>query len=145
MANYDSYLEISKKFQDLIEMTLSHHQMNYTSGSQISIADFVLASYFSNFLNNPLSLVNKRCEWIDKTSKLQTYIIEIIGKHFIDMPQTRALVQRISESNPMRSPASSPIIQAAIDNLKSSGDVCFEYQPDMKVGDPLSLLFDYIG
>ena len=45
---------LTKKFYGLIEQNMNHHNGKYSAGDTISVADFVCASFFGNYvLSNP--------------------------------------------------------------------------------------------
>ena len=58
MAACAKLMEICGKFNGLVEKTLAHHKGKFAAGAKMTCADFVLASYCSNILMNPLNPVN---------------------------------------------------------------------------------------
>lgn len=45
--------EFARKYHAMVESNLEHHGGRYTAGDQVTIADFVMASYIGNYLVNP--------------------------------------------------------------------------------------------
>lgn len=54
----EAYMGIAKKYHGLMEKTLEHHGGRFAAGNQVTIADFVMASYVGNYLVNPAFLVS---------------------------------------------------------------------------------------
>ena len=44
---------VCAKFLGLVEKNLNHHNGPWLAGNKVTIGDFVMASYFGNFVNNP--------------------------------------------------------------------------------------------
>ena len=52
MVAWRAYVD---KFHALVEKTLAHHGKKFIAGDKVTIADFVMASYIGNYVNNPNS------------------------------------------------------------------------------------------
>ena len=52
-APTEKFAEVAGKFNALVEANFVKHGGKYCAGNSITIADFVLASYVGNFVNNP--------------------------------------------------------------------------------------------
>ena len=48
----EKFVEIAGKFNALVEANFVKHEGKYCAGNSVTIADFVLASYVGNFVNN---------------------------------------------------------------------------------------------
>lgn len=48
----EKHVEMAKKFHKLVEKNLDHHGGKFAAGNQVTIADFVTASYIGNYVVN---------------------------------------------------------------------------------------------
>ena len=70
-----AYVEFAKKYHTMLENNLSHHGGRYAAGNQLTIADFVMASYIGNYLVNPAFPGSSQAMAIvGDTPKFQAYI-----------------------------------------------------------------------
>ena len=59
-----------------MEKTLTHHGGKFAGGSKVTIADFILASYIGNCLENPNNPAKVPMEAaMDDTPKFKTYVM----------------------------------------------------------------------
>ena len=49
----EAFLALAKNYHGLMEKNLEHHGGKFTAGNQVTIADFVMASYIGNYIVNP--------------------------------------------------------------------------------------------
>ena len=58
-----------------LEKNMTHHGGKFAAGNQITIADFVLCSYFGNLIKNPKNPVSPMTiPLLDETPKLKAYV-----------------------------------------------------------------------
>lgn len=70
-----SYLEFVKKYHSMVESNLEHHGGCYAAGDQVTIADFVMASYIGNYLLNPAFVASQQAQAIvGETPNFEAYI-----------------------------------------------------------------------
>lgn len=49
----EAYVSIAKKYHVMVEKSLENHSGKFAAGNQVTIADFVMASYVGNYVVNP--------------------------------------------------------------------------------------------
>jgi len=65
---------VAGKFHGLIEAALTKHGGKYCAGNTVTIADFVLASYVGNYINNPAAIVGDAAKsQLANTPKFEAY------------------------------------------------------------------------
>ena len=70
-----SYVEFVKKFHALVHLNLLHHNCKFAAGDQVTIADFVMASYIGNHLTNPACpLSEASMAVVPESPKFEAYI-----------------------------------------------------------------------
>ena len=72
-------VERAKKFHALIEKNLEHHGGRFAAGNNVTIADFIMASWIGNFVmnsENPFSPQLKAT--LDETPKFKAYCANIM-------------------------------------------------------------------
>ena len=70
-----SYLEFVKKFHMLVENNLEHHGGRFAAGNQVTIADFVMASYVGNYLiNTAFPASSEAMATVGDTPKFEAYM-----------------------------------------------------------------------
>ena len=68
-------VERAKKFHALIEKNLEHHGGRFAAGNNVTIADFIMASYIGNYLLNPkFAAKDQAMATIGETPKFQAYL-----------------------------------------------------------------------
>ena len=73
-----AYLEFVQKYHTLVENNLAHHGGRYAAGDQVTIADFVMASYIGNYLVNPAFVAHQEAqELVSATPRFEAYVATI--------------------------------------------------------------------
>ena len=52
-AHIEAYVSFAKKYHMIMEKNLENHGGKFAAGNQVTIADFVMASYIGNCVLNP--------------------------------------------------------------------------------------------
>ena len=73
----ENLITVMVRLNKLIEKGLAHHGGKFAAGNSMTIADFVLASYIGNFLQNGLNPASASVmAKIDETPKFKQYVTE---------------------------------------------------------------------
>ena len=77
--NTQAFIAIAKLFHQMVERNLTHHGKKWAAGDNISIAEFIMASWIGNFVmneENPLSPALKGT--LDETPKFKAYCANVM-------------------------------------------------------------------
>ena len=74
----EKWIAVATRFMAFVEKNMAHHGGKFAAGNQVTIADFVLCSFFGNFVKNPKNPTSPMLlPLLDPNPKLKAYAMSI--------------------------------------------------------------------
>lgn len=75
----EGFLSIARKYHGLVDKNIEQHGGQFACGNEVTIADFVLASYVGNYLHNPAFPISAQAKAIvGQTPRFEAYTLTVL-------------------------------------------------------------------